>query len=188
VQRLALDVNVLVHAHQPGLIVEIEALIRSLSDHAVIERQMYHQDAARTGLLPLLDRWRAQGLLHGPVDYRTLSGADPLFRRIGSERPRLRLSRPDLATLVLAMTLDGTAIFTGERALTVAARGRRVLVLDLFDVVRAGLHAGRLSMAQAREMCAEWDRSPFSAGRPIDYSGSFDDELRIREERRPLLS
>lgn len=85
-----------------------------------------------------------------------------------------------------AVTLDGTALLTGERLLAAAAGHHGVVAVDLFDVITFGLRARRLTLVQAREMCGEWDRDRFSAGRPIDYSGSFDEEFARREAQKPL--
>lgn len=185
-QRLVLDVDALVHARRPGLLVEIEALIASLADRAYIERSVYHRDAARSGLTTLLDRWRADGLLHDPVDYRGLADGDSRFQRIGRHREWKGLSPQDRATLVLVTTLDDGAVLTCERLLAEAVRAHRLVAVDLFDVIRFSLRAGRLTEARARETCAEWDRNRFSAGRPIDYRGSFEQELAFREAHRPL--
>ena len=83
-QRLVVDVDALVHAHRPGPLPEIEALIATLPDRARIERSVYRRDAARSGLLPVLGRWRADGLPRDPVDDRGVPGGDSRFRRIGS--------------------------------------------------------------------------------------------------------
>jgi hypothetical protein len=186
VQRLVLDVDALVHASRPGLLVEIEALIRSLPGRAYIERSVYHRDAARSGLTPLLDGWQAAGLLRDPVDYRGLPDGDSRFQRIGRHREWRGLSPQDRATLVVATALGAGAVLTCERLLAKAARAHHLPALDLFDVIRFGLRAERLTIAQARAMCAEWDRNRFSAGRPIDYRGAFDEECAFREAHRPL--
>lgn len=185
-QRLVLDVDALVHARRPELLGEIEALIAILADRAYIERSVYQRDAARSGLAPLLDDWRARGLLRDPIDYRGLPEGDARFRRIGQDREWRGLSPQDRATLVLATTLGDAGVLTGERLLARAVRSHCLPALDLFDVVRGALRAGRLTRAQAREACAEWDRNRFAAGRPIDYRGSFEEELAFREAHRPL--
>lgn len=186
VQRLVLDVDALVHARGRGLLAEIESLIRDLPDRAYMERSVYHRDAARSGLGPLLGRWREGGVLRDLIDYRDLRDGERRFRELLERGRRRRLSRQDVASLLLAITLGEAGLLTGERALAAAAREHRVVAIDLFDVVRVGLRAGRLTTAQAREMCAEWDRDRFSAGRPVDYSGNFAQELALREARNPL--
>lgn len=185
-ERLALDVDALVHARRPGLVAEIEALIASLSDRAYIERSVYHHDAARSGLLPLLEDWRRRELLREPIDYRRLPDGDQRFRRLGAERQWKGLSPQDRATIVMAMTIGECGVLTCERLLAAVARHQGLHAFDLFDVIRFSLRAGRFTTARAREMCADWDRDRFSAGRPIDYSGSFERELELREDRRPL--
>jgi hypothetical protein len=186
VRRLALDVDALVHARRPGLVAEIETLIANLPDRACMERSVYHRDAARSGLHPLLDGWRNRGLLPEPVDYRRLPDGDEHFRRLGAERAWRGLSREDRATLVMAMTFTDCGVLTCERLLATAARHFGLHAIDLFDVVRYALREGRLTTDRAREVCADWDRDRFSAGRPIDYCGSFDRELTLREGRNPL--
>lgn len=183
---LALDVDALVHARRPGLLPEIEALVAALPDRACMERSVYHRDAARSGLLPLLEDWQGRGLLRSPVDYRQLAEGDQRFRRLSGQREWLGLSREDRATLVMAATLENCGVLTCERLLAVAARHHHIVAIDLFDVVRFALRAGRVTMERARDFCAEWGRSRFSAGRPIDYCGDFDHELARREERGPL--
>lgn len=128
-RRLVLDVDALVHARRPELLPEIEVLIIALPDRAYIERSVYHHDAARSGLLPLLDRWRADGLLRDLVDYRDLPGGERRFRELGNQKRWKRLSRRDLATLVLAVTFDDSAVLTGERLLAAAARQHRVIAI-----------------------------------------------------------
>lgn len=185
-QRLILDVDAVVHARAPGLLPEIQALIATLPDRAYIERSVYHQDAARSGLLPVLDAWRGDGLLRDPVDYRHLPDGDRRFRQLGDQHKRSGLSRQDRATLVLAVTLGDCAVLTGERLLAEVVRQHRLSAIDLFDIVRFALRAGGMTEKRAREVCAEWDRNQFSAGRPIDYAGNFDEELNRREARAPL--
>lgn len=185
-QRLILDVDAVVHARAPGLLTEIQALMAALPDRAYIERSVYHQDAARSGLLPILNGWRDEGLLRDPVDYRRLREGDKQFRRLG-DQPRWRgLSRPDRATLVLALTLGDCAVLTGERLLAEVVRHHRLIAIDLFDVIRFALRAGRMTEARVQEICVEWDRNQFSAGRPIDYSGNFARELALRDAKAPL--
>jgi hypothetical protein len=186
VQRLVLDVDALVHARRPGLLIEIEALIARLPDRAYIERSVYRRDAARSGLTALLDGWRGTALLHDPLDYRDLPDGDVRFQRIGRHREWKGLSPQDRATLVLATALGDSGVLTCERLLANAVRSNHLVSLDLFDVIRVSLRAGRFSDARAREICAEWDSKQFSAGRPVDYRGSFDEELGFREAYRPL--
>ena len=181
-----LDVDALVHARHPGLLVEIEAVIRSLPDGAYIERSVYHHDAARSGLLPLLDGWRTAGLLHDPVDYRRLPEGDSSFRQIGRRREWKSLSPEDRATLVLIVALGDGAVLTCERLLAKAVREHSLPAVDLFDMMLSGLRTQRLTDEGARKICAEWDRNPSGAGRPIDYHGSFDAEFAFREAHRPL--
>ena len=184
-QRLALDVDALVHARRPGLIPEIEALIGALPDRAYIERSVYHHDAARSGLLPVLEDWQSRELLRAPVDYRGLHEGDRRFRAIGARREWKRLSPQDRATLVTALALEDCAVLTCERPLTSAVEEYGLIALDLFDIVRYGIQAGRLTVARAKEMCAEWDRNRFSAGRPSGYRG-FDAERSHRDGSKPL--
>jgi hypothetical protein len=87
---------------------------------------------------------------------------------------------------VLAVTLGDSAVLTGERLLAQAVRQHHLAAVDLFDVVRVALREGRIVRTRAREICIEWDRDRFSAGRPMDYTGNFDQELALREERSPL--
>lgn len=185
-QSLALDVDALVHARHPGLIPEIEALVATLPDRACIERSVYHRDAARSGLLPLLDDWRGRGLLKEPIDYRRLPGGDERFRRLGADREWRGLSREDRGTLVMAISFADCGVLTCERLLAAAVRRHRLHPIDLFDVIRFGLRAERLTLERAREICAEWDRDRFSAGRPVDYCGDVSRELTLRDERTPL--
>ena len=77
-------------------------------------------------------------------------------------------------------------MLTCERLLAAAVRAHRRRAIDLFDIVRIALANGRLPEARAREMCAEWDRDRFTAGRPIDYAGTFDQELSRRHAADPL--
>lgn len=50
-------------------------------------------------------------------------------------------------------------------------------------VVRLGLHSKLISKAQARDLCAPWvDKN--RAGRPVNYSGTFDAELAHRDSVR----
>lgn len=178
--------DALVHARRPGLLPEIEALIATLPDRAYIERSVYRRDAARSGILPVLDRWQTDELLHAPVDYRGVPDGDSRFRRIGQHREWRGLSPQDRATLVVATALGDGGVLTCERLLAEAVRSHHLPALDLFDVIRAGLRAGRLGTARAHEMCAEWDHNPFSAGRPVAYCGSFAREMLLRERNRPL--
>lgn len=85
--------SALVHASRPRLRPEVEGLIAALPERACIERSVYHQDAARSGLLPLLEGWRAGGLLRDPVDYRDLPGGEQRFRKLGNDRRWRGLSR-----------------------------------------------------------------------------------------------
>lgn len=185
-RALVLDVDALVHARRPGLVPEIEALIESLPGRAYMERSVYRHEAARSGLLPLLEGWQRAHLLDATVDYRTLPDGDRRFQSLTTQ-PRWRgLSRPDRATLVLSTELEDAVVLTCERLLTAVARAYRRRAIDLFDIIRIGLADGRLTQARAGEMCAEWDRDRFSAGRPIDYAGNFDEELRRRHAADPL--
>jgi hypothetical protein len=186
VRSLVLDVDALVHARRPGLVPEIEALIASLPARAYMERSVYRREAARSGLLPLLDGWQRTGLLDASVDYRALPDGDRRFQGLAAQKPWRALSRQDRATLVLATELEDATVLTCERLLAAAVRNHRRRAIDLFDIIRIGLGSGRLTEPRARDMCAEWDRDRFSAGRPIDYSGSFDDELRLRQAADPL--
>lgn len=76
--------DALVHARHLRLFPETEALITALPDRAYIEKSVYHHDAARSGLLPLLDRWRADGLLRDPLDHRGLPGGDGCLRELAA--------------------------------------------------------------------------------------------------------
>jgi hypothetical protein len=186
VRSLVLDVDALVHARRPGLIPEIEELIATLPGGAYIERSVYRREAARSGLIPLLGEWQGRGLLREPVDYRDIPDGDERFRRLSAQRRWRSLSAQDRATLVLALAAGDCGVLTCERQLAEAAREHRVHAIDLFDVVRVALRAGRVTVQQARGICAEWDRNRFSAGRPIQYCGDFDRERSIRDGRDPL--
>ena len=94
--------------------------------------------------------------------------------------------RSGSTTLVLATALDDAAVLTCERLLAAAVRANRRRAIDLFDVVRIELANGRLTEERGREICTEWDRDRFSAGRPVDYAGTFDQELRRRHAVDPL--
>lgn len=184
-QRLILDVDALVHARRPGLLPEIEALILALPDRAYMERSV-RMEAIRSSLGRVLDEWQSAGVLHDSPTYRGLPGGGRRFQLLGRD-PRWRpLSPQDRATIVLALHLGECAVLTCERLLAAAARHHGVTAIDLFDVIRFALRAARLIQARASEMCAEWDRDRFSAGRPVDYSGSFERELALREAHNPL--
>jgi hypothetical protein len=186
VLALVLDVDALVHARRPGLVPEIEALIVSLPGRAYMERSVYRRDAARSGLLPLLDQWQQANLLDVSVDYRALPDGDRRFQALTRQPQWRALSRPDRAILLLATEIEDAAVLTCERLLAAAARAHRRRAIDLFDIIRIGFANGRVTETRAREICAEWDRDRFSAGRPIDYAGTFDQELRRRHAADPL--
>lgn len=184
-RALVLDVDALVHARRPGLVPEIEALIVSLPSGAYMERSVYRREAARSGLLPLLEGWQRAHLLDATVDYRALPDRDRRFHSL-TTRPQWRgLSRPDRATIVLTTEIEDAAVMTCERLLAAAVRAHHCRAIDLFDIIRIAFGSGRLTQARAREMCAEWDHDRFSAGRPIDYAGNFDEELRRRHAADP---
>ena len=165
---------------------EIEALVLSLPGRAYMERSVYRREAGRSGLLPLLEEWQRVNLVNVSVDYRALPEGDRRFQALTAQPQCRGLSRPDRATLVLTTALDDAAVLTCERLLAAAVRANRRRAIDLFDVVRIALANGRLTEERGREMCGEWDRDRFSAGRPVDYAGTFDQELRRRHAADPL--
>ena len=185
-RALVLDVDAVVHARRPGLVPEIEALILSLPGRAYMERSVYRREAARSGLLPQLETWQRANLLDVAVDYRALPDGDRRFRALTTQPQWRALSRPDRATLVVATDLEDAGVLTCERLLAGAVRAHRRRAIDLFDIVRVSFATGHLTRSRADEMCAEWDRDRFSAGRPIDYAGTFDQELRRRHAVDPL--
>ena len=131
-------------------------------------------EAIRSSLGRVLHEWQSAGVLHDSPTYRGLPGGDRRFQLLGRDPRWCPLSPQDRATIVLALHLGECAVLTCERLLAAAARHHGVTAINLFDVIRVALHAARLTPARAEEMCAEWDRDRFSAGRPIDYSGSFE--------------
>lgn len=141
-RRLALDVDALVHARRPGLVPEIEALISLLPDRAYIERSVYHRDAARSGLLPLLEDWRERALLQELVDYRRLPDGDRQFRRLGATREWKGLSPQDRATLVMATTLRDCGVLTCERLPAAAARDLGASAMDPSTSCASGSEPG----------------------------------------------
>ena len=185
-RALVLDVDAVVHARRPGLVPEIEALILGLPGRAYMERSVYRREAARSGLLPLLETWQRANLLDIAVDYRDLPDGDRRFQALTTQPQWRALSRPDRATLVLATELEDAGVLTCERLLAAAVRVHRSRAIDLFDIIRVSFANGRLTRARAAEICREWDRDRFSAGRPIDYAGTFDEELRRRHAVDPL--
>lgn len=141
--------------------------------------------ARRPGLLPEIE-----ALIHALPDRAYIERSvrvEAVRSSLGRVLDEWRLLSPqDRATIVLACSLGACAVLTGERLLAEAVRQHRLIAIDLFDIIRIGLRAGRLIEAQARAACAEWDRDRFSAGRPVDYSGSLERELALREARNPL--
>lgn len=129
----------------------------------------------------LLNSWQRKGLLRDPLDYRRQTNGDRLFREAGKRWPVL--SRQDRANLTVARSLDNSGLLTCEDPLTYAARGTGVFAVDLFDVIRFAVKAGRITRGAAS---STWDGQPFSAGRPLGYAGSFDAESAVRERSRPL--
>jgi hypothetical protein len=86
VERPVLDVDALVHARRPGLVPEIEALIRALPDGAHMERAV-RMEAVRSSLGQLLDAWQSAGLLYTGRFYRD---AESSRRRTVDPRDRRR--------------------------------------------------------------------------------------------------
>ncbi len=182
-ERLILDVDALSHGSGLNLLPHVELLIGSLPDRAHIERSVY-TEAVRTGLGQLLDDWLRRGLVRDPVDYRRLPDGDRLFKEAGSRWPGL--SRQDRASLIVARALGHAGLLTCEKALSGAASAVGIFAVDLFDVIRFSVRAGHVMRAAAADLCSTWDANPFSAGRPIDYQGSFEAELAERERSKPL--
>ncbi len=182
-ERVFLDVDALSHASGLSLIPHVESLIESLADRAHIERSVY-TEAIRHGLGELLNGWQRKGLLRDPLDYRRQTNGDRLFREAGRRWPVL--SRQDRANLIVARSLDDSGLLTCEGPLTYAARETGVFAVDLFDVIRFAVKAGRITPSAATGLCSTWDGQPFSAGRPPGYAGSFDAEFAVRERSRPL--
>lgn len=159
----------------------LEAVIRSLPEKSLVERSVY-MEMHRHGVGRDIDEWQKVGLVDEPVDYRSLAEGERLFR---SAPRRLGLSREDRASLVLARVFSPAGLLTCEGPLSRAAQDLGVYPVDLFEVVRLGLHSKLISKAQARDLCAPWvDKN--RAGRPVNSSGTFDAELAHRDSVRPL--
>lgn len=183
-RSLVLDVDAVSFATGLTLIPSLEVLVEILPDKARVERSVY-TEMFRAGLGSLVTDWQKRGLLGDPLDYRKVADAETTYRRF-SKKSWKGLSRQDRASLAIAYAFSPAGLLTRDNLLSEAANQAGIFPVDLFDLIRFGIKLGTLNDAQARKICDLWDTNKYRAGRPANYAGNFEAEVRVRDQSKPL--